>query len=109
MTFRKSAFVSILVSFLMLAGCASQQGGGGGNQTAGHTETSASTASGPPVAIQKVIPFDNQAGVRLAVKKQCRLQTKVPKFVEQFGPEYGVNIQRVEDLDASNASRSLSW
>lgn len=95
--------LAVLVSAFMIAGCASQQSGG--NQQSAGYETS--SASGPAVAVQNVIPFDSQAGIRLEVKKQCRLQTKVPKFVEQYGPEHGVNVQRVENLDASDAARKL--
>lgn len=63
--------------------------------------------SGPPVAVAKEIQFDNRAGVRLEVKRQCKLETKVPKFVNYYGPEHGVNVELVDDLEATDIDRKV--
>lgn len=59
------------------------------------------------VAVQRKVPFHPESGVRLAVKKECELQTKVPRFVNKYASDYGQTVELVDDLDASDAARKL--
>ncbi len=108
-TNRIRTVLAALACVLLLAGCASRgsnQGAANGSRTAseGGSDAPKTTVT---VAVQKVIPFAEEAEVREPVRKQCDLQTKTPAFIQKFGPENGVNVELVDDLNAANAARRL--
>lgn len=88
----------IVLAFGLVVGCASKQTSNG---------ESTKEVSGEPIAVQKTIAFSNESDVRDAVKSECKLQTKTPKFVKQFGRRNGLNIQLVDDLDQSSIAKKL--
>lgn len=89
---RTSFVVSLCAALLLLVGGA---------------DRGAAASSGEAVAVQRKVPFAPESGVRLAVKKECELQTKVPRFVKQYAPDYGLEVRLVDDLEAADASRKL--
>lgn len=99
---RITVYLSLCLSVLVVVGCAGRDSG-----TRSSTDTSSGSPPANAVAVQRNIPFASQAGVRLEVKKECKLQTKVPRFVEQYASDHGVAVRLVEDLEASDARRKL--
>lgn len=93
---RFAGIVAVVVCAGLLTACAGQS-----------VPERSEEVSGPPVAVEKKIDFIERAGVRLEVKKQCNLQTKVPKFVHYYAPEHKVNVQLVDNLEESTADRKL--
>lgn len=57
----------------------------------------AATAEGGPIKVAREIPFAESSGVRDAVRNECKLQTKVTKFLAQFSTQ----VELVEDPSGS--------
>lgn len=98
-----------LACVLLLAGCAARGTNEGASSTA---ESAAEEGSTTPqttvtVAVQRSIPFAEDAEVRQAVREQCELQTKTPSFIQKNGPRHGVNVELVDDLSRADADRRL--
>lgn len=96
---KKLSMVALaLLTPLFLMACASQEA---------NVEDIDTSQYGPPIAMQNPIEFDSRAGVRMEVRKECKLQTKVPEFAKRFAAEHQVNIQLVDDLDNTNIPRKV--
>lgn len=101
--------LAALACVLLLAGCAAR---GSNDGASGSTESTAEEGSAAPrasvtVAVQRSIPFADEAEVRQPVREQCELQAKTPSFIQKNGPRHGVNVELVDDLSRAKADRRL--
>jgi hypothetical protein len=95
---RKILSIFVVCLLAVASGCAGRQG---------NINTSEKAFDGKPVAVARTITFSEESGVRDAVRDQCNLQTKTPKFIKKFGKTYNVNVKLVDDLEASSIDRKL--
>lgn len=95
---RLTQLCSMVLVLGLVIGCASRQQASQEDQQ---------EVSGEPIAVQEVIAFSENSNVRNAVKEECKLQTKTPKFVQKFGKREGLNVKIVEDLDDTDIDRKF--
>ncbi len=80
--------VFMLVTGLVMAGCASQSG----QPAAG--EGGAATVTNPTQRVTLVtpIPYSETADVRDAVRQECGLQEKLAQFIEQYSAQRSIKV-----------------
>lgn len=59
------------------------------------------------VAALKKISFSDDANVRDAVREECEIQTQVPRFLKEFGREFGIKVKLVNDLEDVETDRTI--
>lgn len=107
--FRRSLLALVLVTLLGTVGCANKSTQSQASQQPSQQETTESTSSSPAmeVTILKKVPFEEPDEIRSAVREECQLQTKLPRFVKKFGEENNLNVHLVDDLSEAQTEHVL--
>jgi hypothetical protein len=59
------------------------------------------------VMVQRPVPFNEDADIAGAVKRECKLDEQLPDFIAEYGKEKGIEIDLVPQVAASHAGRVL--
>ena len=59
------------------------------------------------VMVQRPVPFNEDADIAGAVKRECKLDEQLPDFIAEYGKEKGIEIDLVPQVEASHAGRVL--
>jgi hypothetical protein len=59
------------------------------------------------VLVQRPVPFNEDADVPGAVRRECKLDEQLPDFVAQYGREKGITVNFAQQVSASSPGRAL--
>lgn len=91
------------VVMLVISGCKV----GGSNTVEPEVEKVAQKLTGEVIWVKSLTPFSSDSKIANNIKEECKLEKKLPDFIESYSVGNGINVQLKENVSRSSKGKVL--